>query len=36
MASRARAKLIVLVTQEVVDQLASDIDVFRESRLVKC
>jgi hypothetical protein len=35
MASRARAKLIVLVTQEVVDHLASDIDVLRESRLVK-
>jgi superfamily I DNA and/or RNA helicase len=35
MASRARAKLIVLVTQEVVDHLAGDLDVLRESRLVK-
>jgi superfamily I DNA and/or RNA helicase len=35
MASRARANLIVLVTQEVVDRLASNIDVLRDSRLVK-
>jgi hypothetical protein len=35
MASRARAKLVVLVTQEVVDHLASDFDVLRESRLLK-
>jgi DNA replication ATP-dependent helicase Dna2 len=35
MASRARAKLVVLVTQEVVDHLASDVKVLRESRLLK-
>jgi hypothetical protein len=35
MASRARAKLIVLVTQEVVDHLAGDLDVLRDSRLLK-
>ena len=35
MASRARAKLIVLVSQQVVDHLASDLDVLRESRLLK-
>jgi len=35
MASRARAKLIVLVTQEIVDHLANDIDVLRASRLLK-
>ena len=35
MASRARAKLIVLVSQQVVDHLASDIEVLRESRLLK-
>jgi hypothetical protein len=35
MASRARAKLIVLVSREVVDHLASEIDVLRESRLLK-
>lgn len=34
-ASRARAKLVVLVSQEVVDHLAHDIDVLRESRLLK-
>jgi superfamily I DNA and/or RNA helicase len=35
MASRARAKLVVLVSQEVVDHLSGDIDVLRESRLLK-
>jgi hypothetical protein len=35
MASRARAKLIVLVSREVVDHLAGDINVLRESRLLK-
>jgi hypothetical protein len=35
MASRARAKLIVLISREVVDHLAGEIDVLRESRLLK-
>jgi len=35
MASRARAKLILLISQEVVDHLASDLDTLRESRLLK-
>jgi len=35
MASRARAKLIVLVSREVVDHLADEIDVLRESRMLK-
>jgi hypothetical protein len=35
MASRARAKLIVLVSREVVDHLASEVEVLRESRLLK-
>lgn len=35
MASRARAKLIVLVSQEVVDHLSHDIDTMRGSRLLK-
>ena len=35
MASRGRAKVIVLVSREVVDHLASEIDVLRESRLLK-
>lgn len=35
MASRARAKLIVLVSREVVDHLAADLDVLRDSRLLK-
>jgi DNA replication ATP-dependent helicase Dna2 len=35
MAWRARAKLVVLVSREVVDHLASEIDVLRESRLLK-
>jgi hypothetical protein len=35
MASRARAKLIVLVSREVVDHLSNDIDVLRDSQLLK-
>ncbi|MBI3979160.1 MAG: ATP-binding protein [Chloroflexi bacterium] len=35
MASRARAKLVVLVSQELVDHLSSDPDILRESRLLK-
>jgi energy-coupling factor transporter ATP-binding protein EcfA2 len=35
MASRARAKLIVLVTQEVVDHLSDDLITLRSSRLLK-
>jgi hypothetical protein len=35
MASRARAKLIVLVSQEIVDHIASDIEIIRASRLLK-
>jgi len=35
MASRARAKLVLLVSQEVVDHLSSDLDTLRESRLLK-
>ncbi|GMU20605.1 MAG: hypothetical protein AMXMBFR13_07020 [Phycisphaerae bacterium] len=35
MASRARAKLVVLVSQEVVDHLSGELDVLRESRLLK-
>lgn len=35
MASRARAKLIVFVSQEVVDHLSSDMDVLRGSALLK-
>lgn len=35
MASRARAKLIVLVSRQVVDHLAKEIEVLRESRLLK-
>jgi len=34
-ASRARAKLILLVSQEVISHLAHDLDVLRESRLLK-
>src|SRR6185369_7624878 len=34
MASRARAKLIVLVSQEVVDHLSSDMEVLRGSALL--
>lgn len=35
MASRARAKLIVFVSREVVDHLASEIEIMHESRLLK-
>ena len=35
MSSRARAKLICLVTQEVVNHLSNDVDVLWESRLLK-
>lgn len=35
MASRARAKLIVLVSRQVVDHLANEVDVLRNSRLLK-
>jgi DNA replication ATP-dependent helicase Dna2 len=35
MASRARAKLIVLVSRTVVDHLAREVEVLRESRLLK-
>ena len=35
MTSRARAKLITLVTQEVVNHLSGELDVLRQSRLLK-
>lgn len=35
MASRACAKLIVFVTQEIVDHLSSDMEVLRQSALLK-
>jgi hypothetical protein len=35
MASRTRAKLIVFVSQEIVDHLSSDIDVLNQSALLK-
>lgn len=35
MSSRARAKLIVFASQELVDHLSSDMDVLRESALLK-
>jgi hypothetical protein len=35
MASRARAKLVVLVSREVVDHLAAELEVLRDSRLLK-
>jgi len=35
MASRARAKLIVLVSRQIVDHLASEVNVMRQSRLLK-
>jgi hypothetical protein len=35
LASRARAKLVVLVSQEVVDHLSGDLATLRESRLLK-
>jgi DNA replication ATP-dependent helicase Dna2 len=34
-ASRARAKLVLLVSQEVIGHLARDVDILRESRLLK-
>jgi len=34
MASRARAKLIVLVSREVVDHLANEVTILHESRLL--
>ena len=34
-ASRARAKLIVLVSQDILNHLAHDIDVLRDSKLLK-
>ena len=34
-ASRARAKLIVLVSQDILSHLAQEIEVLRESRLLK-
>ena len=34
-ASRARAKLVLLISQEVISHLAHDTDVLRESRLLK-
>ena len=35
MASRARAKLIVFVSQNIVDHLSSDLDVLKDSALIK-
>jgi DNA replication ATP-dependent helicase Dna2 len=35
MASRAKAKLIVLVSREMVDHLGGELDVLRGSRLPK-
>ena len=35
MASRARAKLIVLISRQVVDHLASEVEVLHQSRLLK-
>ncbi len=35
MASRARAKLIVIISRQIVDHLASDIDIIRQSGLLK-
>lgn len=35
MSSRARAKLIVLVSREVIDYLSGDLETLRESRLLK-
>lgn len=35
MASRARAKLILFVSRQVVDHLPDDLDILRESRLLK-
>jgi DNA replication ATP-dependent helicase Dna2 len=35
LASRARAKLVVLVSEEVIDHLPTDVETLRESRLLK-
>lgn len=35
MASRARAKLVVLVSQEIIDYLGSDINILNSSELIK-
>ena len=35
MASRARAKLIVLVSQEVINHLSGELEILRQSRLLK-
>ena len=35
MASRARVKLVVLVSQEIVSHLANEIDTLKASRLLK-
>ena len=35
MASRPRAKLVVLVSREIVDHLSGDLDTLRGSRLLK-
>jgi len=35
MTSRARAKLITLLTQEVVNHLSGELDILRQSRLLK-
>lgn len=35
MSSRPRAKLIVLASQEVINHLPSDIQIMRDSRLLK-
>jgi hypothetical protein len=35
MVSRARAKMIVLISRQVVDHLSADVDVLRQSRLLK-
>ncbi len=35
MSSRARAKLVVLVSREVVDHFSGDLETLRESRLLK-
>lgn len=34
-ASRARAKLVVLVSQEIIDHMGTELEVLRESRLLK-
>lgn len=35
MTSRARAKLITLVTQQVVNHLSGELDILRQNRLLK-